>query len=352
MSGPLPLLGLRAFVEVGRAGSVKDAASRLGVTSGAVSQQVKQLEARLGLTLFERRNREIRLTAAGRRLFSGVAEPFARIEDAVEAMRQDRRGGRPSLTVTTTGSFAATWLVPRLGRFTALHPRIEVRVLTTPKLVPVGTGPGDADIAIRHGLGQWQGVEATPLMRPRMVPVGSPRLLADGPPIRRPAECLNYPLLQDAAGADWRLWLQALGEDHRDPRVGRGSRFSDPTLLLGAAVAGQGLALLSDTYVAEDIAAGRLKVAIAAAWPGEFAYYIVTTPGADRRNRTIARFKDWLMREAAEAAAEEQNLESSDSSGARPGPRRRASGSCRGPRPHRSPRRRTPPPASRPPPAR
>jgi LysR family glycine cleavage system transcriptional activator len=114
MSGALPLLGLRAFVEIGRAGSMNDAARRLGVTSGAVGQQVKQLEARLGLTLFERRNPEIRLTAAGRGLFSGVAEPFARIEDEVEAI-QDRRCGRPSLTVSTTGSFAATWLVPRLG---------------------------------------------------------------------------------------------------------------------------------------------------------------------------------------------------------------------------------------------
>ena len=305
MSGPLPLLGLRAFVEVGRAGSMKDAARRLGVTSGAVSQQVKQLEARLGLSLFERGNREIRLTASGRRLFSGVADPFARIEDAIEAIRPDRRGGSRTLTVTTTGSFAATWLVPRLGRFTSLHPRIEVRVLTTPTLVPLGTGPGNADIAIRHGLGQWQGVEATPLMRPRLVPVGSPRLLADGPPIRRPADCLNHLLLQDAAGADWRLWLQALGADHRDPRVGRGSRFSDPTLLLGAAVAGQGLALLPDTYVAEDVAAGRLKIAIAAAWPGEFAYYAVIPSGADRHNARVARFKEWLVREAAEAASAE-----------------------------------------------
>ena len=265
MSGPLPLLGLRAFVEVGRAGSVKDAANRLGVTLGAVSQQVRQLEARLGLTLLERRNREIRLTAAGRRLLSAVAEPFVRIEDAVEAIRQGQAGGRPTLTVSTTGSFAATWLVPRLGRFTALHPHIEVRLLTTPKLVPLGTGPGSADIAIRHGLGRWHGVEATPLMRPRLVPVGSPHLLADGPPIQHPADCVNYPLLHDASAADWRLWLQALGANHRDPRVAHGTRFSDATLLLGAAVAGQGLALLPDTYVAEEISTGRLKIAIAAA---------------------------------------------------------------------------------------
>lgn len=299
MPGPLPLLGLHAFVEVARVGSVKDAAARLGVTSGAVSQQVRGLEARLGLKLFERRNREVRLTDAGRRLLSDVGEPFGRIEDAVEAIRQDRIPGGPRLTVSTTASFAATWLAPRLGRFNAIQPGIEVQLLTTPELVPLGAGPGCADVAIRHGLGRWQGVDAALLMQPRLVPVGSPRLLADGPPVRNPADCLNYPLLHEAASPDWRLWLQALGLDYRDRRVTRGTRFSDSTLLLGAAVAGQGLALLRDTYVTQEIAAGRLRIAIAADWPAEFAYYVVTNPGSSHRNPRIAKFKEWLVREAA-----------------------------------------------------
>jgi LysR family glycine cleavage system transcriptional activator len=302
MPGPLPLLGLRAFAEVGRAGSVKDAAARLGVTAGAVSQQLKQLEAQLGLTLFERRNRELRLTAAGRRLLSGVGESFDRIEEAIEASRQNRLERRPSLTVSTTGAFAATWLVPRLGRFTAIEPRVEVQVHATQNLAPLGTGPGCADVAIRHGLGRWEGVDAMLLMQQRLVSVGSPRLLADGPPIRLPADCLNYPLLHDAAGADWPLWLQALGADHRDPRAARGTRFSDSTLLLRAAVAGQGLALLRDTYVAEELGAGRLQVAAATDWPAEYAYYVVTRPGSARRNPRIVRFQEWLVKEAEATA--------------------------------------------------
>lgn len=298
MPGPLPLLGLRAFAEVGRSGSVKDAARRLGVTSGAVSQQVKLLEARLGVVLLERLNREVRLTAEGKRLFAAVAEPFDRIEDAVEAIGRRRGSTRRVLRVSTTGSFAATWLVPRLGGFTKLHSRVDVRITTGPELVAVGAGSGGADVAIRHGLGRWPNVEAVPLLRPRLVPVGSPGLLAGGPAIRVPADCLNYPLLHDSEAADWPLWLQAVGADHRDARVARGTRFSDSTLLMGAAIAGQGLALLRDTYVADDIAAGRLAVAIEAAWPAEFAYYVVTAPGVAARDATAGRFVRWLMREA------------------------------------------------------
>jgi LysR family glycine cleavage system transcriptional activator len=299
MSGPLPLLGLRAFVEVGRTGSMKAASRLLGVTPGAVSQQVKSLETRLGLLLFERHNREVRLTLGGKRLLADVSGAFGRIEDALDRIGGDPARRRSDLIVSTTAAFAATWLVSRIGRFTARHPRIEVQILTTPDLVPVGSGPGDADVTIRHGLGDWPGVVAKRLLQPRLVPVGSPRLLADGPPIRQPPDCLRYPLLHDQMAADWRLWLQALGADHRDPRVGRGMRLSDVALLTRAAAAGQGLALLGDTYVADGIADGRLKVALDAPWPAEFAYYIVTCPGSDLLRPQIASFKDWLVLEAA-----------------------------------------------------
>ncbi|HTW71282.1 MAG TPA: LysR substrate-binding domain-containing protein [Acetobacteraceae bacterium] len=299
MSGPLPLLGLRAFAEVARAGSMKSASHVLGVTPGAVSQQVKALETRLGLALFERHNRSLRLTAVGERLLADVADAFGRIETALETIAEDRAERRRALVVTTTASFAATWLVPRLGRFVAQHPGIDVRIHTTQELVPIGSGPGGADIAIRHGLGDWPGMEAVPLLQPRLVPVGSPDLLADGPPVQAPMDCLRYPLLHDSLGADWRLWLQALGADHRDPRVARGTRFSDAGLLIRAAIAGQGLALLRDTYVGDDIAAGRLRLAIDAPWPAEFAYYIVTRPDPKGRSPLVAQFSDWLRQEAS-----------------------------------------------------
>lgn len=296
MSGPLPLLGLRAFVEVGRNGSMKAAADRLGVTPGAVSQQVKALESRLAAKLFERRNRELRLTPNGTRLLANVGDAFDRLETALEEAERPAKPRRSRLVVSTTGSFAANWLVPRLGRFAALYPDTEVEILTGTDLVPVGTGPGDAQIAIRHGLGAWAGLDAIPLLRPRLLPVGTPVLLGNGPPIRTCQDCLLYPLLHDAEAADWRLWFQALGQDHRDPRLGQGSRFGDSVLLTQAAIAGLGLALIRDTYVTDEIGAGRLKIAIDAPWPAEFAYYVVTRPGP--RRPQIENFTRWLLTEA------------------------------------------------------
>jgi LysR family glycine cleavage system transcriptional activator len=296
MSGPLPLLSLRAFVEVGHTGSMKHAAVRLGVTPGAVSQQIKGLEIRLGFPLFERFNRELRLTAEGRHLLDDLSEPFRMIEHALDRVETRHR---TSLLVTTTGAFAATWLVPRLGRFTERHPDIEIRIHTGQALVPLGSNPGDADIAIRHGLGDWPNLSAEPLLRPQLFPVGSPKLLAGGPPICKPRDCLDYPLLQDEHAGEWSLWLHAMGCESSDPRATRGSRFVDSTLLCRAAVAGQGLALLRDAYVRDEIAAGRLRVALDTPWPADFAYYVVTRPGNDSRSPRIERFRTWLFEEAA-----------------------------------------------------
>ena len=300
MSGPLPLLGLRAFAEAGRLGSMKEASRRLGVTPGAVSQQIKALEERLGVSLFERQNRALRLTAVGERLLTELADAFGRIETALETITQARTDRRTRLVVSTTASFAATWLVPRLGRFVAQHPRTDVQVVTTQELVPIGDGPGCADIAIRHGLGDWPGLQARPLLQPHLVPVGSPVLLAAGPPVREPTDCLRYPLLHDSLGADWRLWLQAMGAEHRDERIAHGTRFSDAGLLIRAAIAGQGLALLRDTYVADEIAAGRLAIAFNASWPAKFAYYVVTRADPKSRKAQVAQFSDWLVQEATD----------------------------------------------------
>jgi len=277
---------------------MKTASQALGVTPGAVSQQVKALEARLGVVLFERHNRSLKLTSVGERLLADVADAFGRIETALETIAEDRADRRRSLVVSTTASFAATWLVPRLGHFVAEHPGADVRIQTTQDLVPISNGPGSADIAIRHGLGDWPGLNTVSLLQPHLVPVGSPALLADGPPVHAPMDCLRYPLLHDSLGADWRLWLRALGADHRDPRVARGTRFSDAGLLIRAAIAGQGLALLRDTYVADEIAAGRLQLAIDAPWPAQFAYYIVTRSDPAGRSPLVSQFSDWLRQEA------------------------------------------------------
>lgn len=298
MPGPLPLLGLRAFAEVGRRGSMKEAAAALGVTPGAVSQQVKLLEGRLGVTLLERRNREVRLTPAGRRLLKPLAVAFETIEETVAAFegRRRTRWRKQTLTVTTAASLAATWLVPRLGRFTERDPRIELRIETTSRLVDLRRET-ETDVALRHGLGDYPGLVATPFLTPRLIPVCSPTLLAQGPEIRQPADCFQFPLIQDAERADWALWLRAHGVRGRDDQARQGSSMADDSLAVRAALSGQGLALVRDVYAEEEIAAGRLVLALDRPWPTPFAYYFVTRPEiADRSD--IAAFRAWILEEA------------------------------------------------------
>jgi LysR family glycine cleavage system transcriptional activator len=265
----------------------------MGVTPGAVSQQIKLLEDRLGLALFERGNREIHLTAAGARLHGPIVRAFDGIETALDEF--DARRGRATLTVSTVPAFAASWLVPRLGRFTSAHPDIEVRVEATSTLVDLARDR--VDIALRHGLGEYPGYESRRLMAPVLLPVASPKLLASGPPIRHPGDCLAFPLLQDSDRADWSLWLEALGVE--DARSERGPSFEDDVLLIRAAASGQGIALVRDIYAREELETGRLALALDKPWPTRFAYYAVIRPKAADRPGPIASFLEWLEREAA-----------------------------------------------------
>ncbi|MBO9332063.1 transcriptional regulator [Achromobacter sp. HZ01] len=296
MNPVFPLLALRAFTEVGRHGSIKRAAAALGVTSGAVSQQVRLLEERVGLPLFTRGRQSMALTEAGARVHPGLLTAFDQIESALRTLEAAR--ARKTLTVSTMASFAASWLVPRLGRFTSRHPDIEVRVEAVADLVDLHRDR--VDIAIRHGLGSYPGLQSRPLMAPVLLPVASPALLADGPPIREPADCLAYPLLQDGCRADWGLWLAAHGVA-ADPRAERGTAFGEDYLLIRAAAAGQGLALVPQAYAREEIAAGRLALALDRPWPARFAYYVVMLPDVARRPEAAA-FAAWLEEEAQQPA--------------------------------------------------
>jgi LysR family glycine cleavage system transcriptional activator len=305
MTMQISLLALRAFAEVGRHGSVKTAAATLGVTSGAVSQQVKALEDRLGVPLFVRGNRQIHLTRAGRELLAPVVAGFDQIHGALgtfEAMRSQRR---TILRVSTTSSFATTWLVPRLGRFTTAHPRIDMSVSTSSDPVPVGSDGMGVDVAIRHGLGDYPGLRAEQLLQPRLVPVGSPKLLRSVT-IASPGDCLGLPLLQDSDGMDWSLWLKAFDVDDPAGAASLGPRLGDDHLLIRAAIEGQGLALVRDTYAAEEIASGRLAIALDLPQPVAFAYWFVTRPG--RITWAVRAFREWIFTEADHADQPSQTI--------------------------------------------
>ncbi len=297
MNPVFPLLALRAFTEVGRHGSIKRAAAALGVTSGAVSQQIRLLEERVGLPLFVRGRQRMALTEAGARVHPGLLTAFDQIESSLRILEAAR--GRKTLTISTVPAFAASWLVPRLGRFTQGHPDIEVRVEAAAGLVDLHRDR--VDIALRHGLGSYPGLQSAPLMAPVLLPVASPALLAAGPPILAPADCLAYPLLQDGDRADWGLWLAAHGVAE-DPRAERGTALEDDYLLIRAAAAGQGLALVPQEYAREEIAAGRLALALDKPWPARFAYYVVMLPETGQRPEAAA-FVAWLRDEAQGAAS-------------------------------------------------
>jgi len=292
MSASLPLQALRTFVEVGQRGSIKAAAEALHVTSGAVSQQIRLLEDRLEMALFTRERQGFRLTEAGARVWPSLRDAFEQIDKAVETLEAIK--GLQTLTVSTVATFAASWLVPRLGRFKKRYPQIEVRVEATSALVDLRRDR--VDVALRHGLGNYPGLEAIHLMAPVLIPVASPGLVTNGHQLQSPKDCLDYPLLQDSDRADWPLWFAAhnVAEDARSER---GSSFEDDYLLIRAAVAGQGLALVPEEYAREEIAAGRLVQVLDKPWPARFAYYLVTTPDAMQRPEVQA-FADWIKEEA------------------------------------------------------
>ncbi|WP_258129994.1 LysR substrate-binding domain-containing protein [Achromobacter anxifer] len=293
MTATLPLQALRTFVEVSQRGSITAAAQALHVTPGAVSQQIRLLEERLGLALLVRERHGMRMTEAGADVYPMLSAAFAQIDKAVDALEAMKT--RQSLTVSTVATFAASWLVPRLGRFKERHPHIEVRVEATPALVDLRRD--HVDIALRHGLGDYPGLDVVPLMAPVLVPVAAPGMLAAGAALATPADCLAHPLLHDADRADWPLWLRAHGVAD-DPRARRGDAYDDDFLLIRAAEAGQGLALVPAAYAREEIAAGRLVQVLDKPWPARFAYYAVSRPGAARRPEVRA-FIDWIVEEAA-----------------------------------------------------
>jgi LysR family glycine cleavage system transcriptional activator len=230
------------------------------------------LEDRLGVVLLERERLGMRLTEAGASVYPRLREAFLQIDQAMHAL--ERSKGERSLTVSTVATFAASWLVPRLGRFKQLHPDIEIRVEATSELVDLRRDR--VDVASPWA-GRLSGLEVTCLMAPVLTPVASPEFLktCQGAVINEAGDCLDYPLLHDRDRADWPLWLKAHGVAD-DARAQRGSAFEDDFLLIRAAEAGQGLALVPQAYAQEEIATGRLIQVLDKPWPARFAYYAVT----------------------------------------------------------------------------
>ncbi|TMV10048.1 LysR family transcriptional regulator [Ruegeria sediminis] len=274
-----PLNALRAFEAAGRHLNFRLAADEMGVTQGAVAQQVRGLEARLGVQLFDRLPRGLRLTEAGRRFHAPLRRAFRLIEEAAGDLHGER-----GLTISVTPSFAAKWLVPRLGDFTERHPDIAVQVDAGERLANFQSD--GIDIAVRQGRPPFgPGLVAEPLFGTEYVVVCSPDLAAR---ISGPGDLVRQVLLNDAHGL-WPLFLERLGASGK-PRM---MNFSQTSLAIDAAVAGQGFALANAPLVSSELASGRLVRPLPDSLSTDPGFYIVA-PRQPRQPDLVAAMRDWL----------------------------------------------------------
>ena len=292
-----PLNALRAFEAAARHLSFLKAAEELNVTAGAVSQQIKTLEDHLSLKLFRRQARGVLLTDAGQRYGKRISE----LLDQIAAATRDlgRQSGGAVLTVTTMPSFAARWLIPRLGAFGRLHPELAVRTLADDKLATFLDD--DVDVAIRFGAGNYVGLTADFLFREEVFPVCSPRLLEGDMPPRRLEDLAHHTLLHDEPHPglhelEWSAWLAKRGIRNIDAH--QGPRFTYTHMSLTAAAMGQGLALGTSVLCADDLESGRLVRPFPDKIVAAFAYYLVFPPVALDRPRVVA-FRDWMLEAAS-----------------------------------------------------
>ncbi|MBI3452348.1 MAG: transcriptional regulator GcvA [Rhodospirillales bacterium] len=285
-----PLNALRAFEAAGRYLSFTRAAGELHVTPAAISHQVKQLEDYLGAKLFRRLTRELRLTEEGQALLPGLREAFERMGQAVRQLTaRDTQG---LLTVTTITTFALAWLVPRLPRFQAQYPDIEVRLMTAPRLVDFARE--DVDAAIRYGRGHWPGLRADKLIEDMLTPLCGP---AYRDRLRTPEDLRNVPLIdQYDDPTDWTIWLAAAGLKN----LGRSGRatFDSTRVSVQAAMDGLGVAIGAPALFAGEIAAGRLFQPFPLVVPNDKAYWLVY-PEASAERPKIKAFRDWTLAEIA-----------------------------------------------------
>ncbi|WP_431320258.1 LysR substrate-binding domain-containing protein [Rhizobium sp. YTU87027] len=286
----LPSLnGLRVFEVVTRHLNFRLAAEEIGVTQGAVAQQIRGLEAELGLKLFDRLPRTLSLTEAGQSYVTNIRRAFELISEATETLKPEPL----HLTISVTPTFASKWLIPRLPDFTATHPNIDLRILASDRIANFQTDA--VDLAVRHGRPPFgPNLNAELLFNHIIIAVGSPLLVEK---LGRPSQGDNlahYPLLHD--GHD--LWPQflELAFPHTPLAGAKNIRFNQTSLAIEAAIAGQGLALTSTFFVEDDLAAGRLLRVLPTELTVGTDFYVVS-PRKPRHPASVAAVRNWLARQ-------------------------------------------------------
>jgi LysR family glycine cleavage system transcriptional activator len=293
-----PLQSLRAFASVARLLSFRRAGEELLITQSAVSHHIRELEQNLGVKLFIREARGVELTPEGRQYYEFVRHAFDLIVTGTRDLRG--RATKSKVRVSLLPSFAANWLVPRLRNFNETHPDIELVLYPTLRLTDFATD--EADLAIRYGDGQWEGVESQLLITESLTPFASPKLLREGPPLSEPRDVLNHPLLLALKPYEWEIWAEDNGVDLRTART---IQLSDYNIILQAAIEGQGIALGRLLLAADRLRSGALVQPFDKVVTSPRARYWLVTPKHSRPKGATAAFMTWI---AGEVAAQKQTI--------------------------------------------
>ena len=292
------LNALHAFEAAARHQSFTLAGKELFVTQGAISQQIKQLESQLGFALFHRQPRKLILTRKGEKLALIVRASLSSIHEAIEELQEDKKGEN-TLKVSIIPSLASKWVMPRLRKFSKLHPQIKLEISSEGRMVDLHTE--DVDIAIRYGKGNYPGLHTVLLMKEEIFPVCSPSFLKENSVPTCLEDLKNHVLIHDTAGPYtrytglWKTWLEIVGVKGID--VSEGTIFNQSEMVMNAAVLGQGIALGRSVLVEDDIAQGRLVRLFDVTVDSDSSYYLVSTE-EDKDKEKIRLFREWILKEA------------------------------------------------------
>ncbi len=295
-SRPISAGHLRAFEAVARHLNFRAASEEMALTQSAVSRQIQSLEEEVGVSLFLRHTRAVELTSAGAQLLLAVTNALPRIDNAIRQIRQT--AGRRSVALTTFASFASMWLIPRLEQFQRDNPDIDIRIDASDQTLDLETA--DVDMALRYGPMASMPPKAIRLFGEQLTPVVSPWLLKSGGALKKPADLVNYALIEagDAHQTHlewltWRRWFDEHGQAKLQPK--RWLYFNYAYQMVQAALTGQGVVLARLPMVAEALSNGDLVEPLPnLRMDSPMAYWLIVGPRSDHRPE-IKAFCEWLM---------------------------------------------------------
>ncbi|MEK8034081.1 LysR substrate-binding domain-containing protein [Ideonella sp. DXS29W] len=301
------LNGLRYFESAARRLSFTEAAAELCVTQGAVSHQIRSLELALGRPLFERAQRQVRLLPAGERLLAELSEPFARIDEVMDQLRRGETSSR-TLRLSVTPTFSSRWLIPRMPKFWARHPEVELHLNHDVSRNLRAKVQLDAAVLWYRERPRVSNLVTRLLFGLHLSPVCAPSILRDSHPLKVPSDLQHYPLLHEDSFRDWERWTHLAGIPDLD--VHKGQVIDDANAVLMAAAAGHGIALGHLPLIDDDLIAGRLIRPFSLSIPASGAYWLVCS-------KQVSQLACW--RAFSEFLLEEVHLQMSTSGATRPG---------------------------------